>query len=135
MSITLSDAREQSCRDWTLPIPQRDPMMLGFKSQVSEQRFLTRHAATYNAFDFQRYMISWPTLRLFSSRAAPLWAMAVAEAESRVLQEIPCCGGKLMGWMAPDCGVEAPMVAVLRSNLSRGHPQMTTPVCFIRVGW
>jgi len=49
--------------------------MLGFKSQTSAQRFLTTHAAIYNAFDLQRHMISRPTLRLFRARAAFVWAV------------------------------------------------------------
>lgn len=52
--------------------------MLGFKSQASAQRFLTTHATIYNAFDFQRHMISRPTLRIFRARADSVWARAVA---------------------------------------------------------
>lgn len=52
--------------------------MLGFKSRDSTQRFLTTHAAIYNAFDLQRHMISPPTLRLFRARADSVWARAVA---------------------------------------------------------
>jgi transposase-like protein len=43
--------------------------MLGFKSQTSAQPFLTTLAAICNTFDFQRHMISLPTLRDFRVRA------------------------------------------------------------------
>jgi len=52
--------------------------MLGFKSRTSAQRFLTTHAAVYNAFDFQRHMISRTTLRVVRARADSVWARAVA---------------------------------------------------------
>jgi maltoporin len=52
--------------------------MLGFKPPPSAQRFLTTHAAIYNAFDFQRHLISRPTLRLFRTRANCAWNQAVA---------------------------------------------------------
>jgi phosphoenolpyruvate carboxylase len=39
--------------------------MQGFKSTPYAQRFITTHAAIYKALDFQRHMISRPTLRLF----------------------------------------------------------------------
>jgi putative transposase len=61
-----------------LPIRRRERKMLGFKSRASAQRFLTTCAAIYNAFDFQRHMISRPTLRLFRARANSVWAKAVA---------------------------------------------------------
>ena len=61
-----------------LPIRRRERKMLGFKSRESAQRFLTTHAAIYNAFDFQRHMISRPTLRIFRARADSVWARAVA---------------------------------------------------------
>ena len=61
-----------------LPIRRRERKMLGFKSRNSAQRFLTTHAAVYNAFDFQRHMISRPMLRIFRARADSVWAGAVA---------------------------------------------------------
>jgi putative transposase len=61
-----------------LPIRRRERKMLGFKSQASAQRFLTTHAAIYNAFGFQRHMISRPTLRLFRAGVNSVWAKAVA---------------------------------------------------------
>jgi transposase-like protein len=61
-----------------LPIRRRERKMLGFKSTPSAQRFLATHAAIYNAFDFQRHMISRPTLRLFRARANCVWNQAAA---------------------------------------------------------
>ncbi len=61
-----------------LPIRRRERKMLGFKSLPSAQRFLTTHAAIYNAFDFQRHLISRPTLRLFRTRADCVWNQAAA---------------------------------------------------------
>lgn len=61
-----------------LPIRRRERKMLGFKSRASAQRFLTTHAAIYNAFDIQRHMISRPTLRIFRARADSAWKAAVA---------------------------------------------------------
>jgi putative transposase len=61
-----------------LPIRRRERKMLGFKSPPSAHRFLTTHAAIYNAFDFQRHMISRPTLRPFQARVGSVWAKAAA---------------------------------------------------------
>lgn len=52
--------------------------MQGFKSIPFAERFLTTHAAIYNAFDLQRHMISRLTLRLFRTRAESVWAKATA---------------------------------------------------------
>jgi len=52
--------------------------MLGFKYLPSAQRFLATHDAIYNAFDFQRHLISRPTLRLFRTRANRVWNQAAA---------------------------------------------------------
>ena len=64
--------------DSHLPIRRRERRMLGFKSLPSAQRFLTTHAAIYNAFDFQRHLISRPTLQLFRTRANCVWNQAAA---------------------------------------------------------
>jgi transposase-like protein len=61
-----------------LPIRRRERKMLGFKSLPSTQRFLATHAAIYNAFDFQRHLVSRPTLRLFRTRANCVWNQAAA---------------------------------------------------------
>ena len=52
--------------------------MLGFKSQASAQRFLTTHAAIYNAFDYQQHLITRPTLRIARAWADSVWSAAVA---------------------------------------------------------
>ena len=61
-----------------LPIRRRERKMQSFKSIPSAQRFLTTHAAIYNAFDFQRHMISRPTLWIFRARADSVWAAVAA---------------------------------------------------------
>ena len=61
-----------------LPIRRRERQQQRFKSQASAQRFLTTHAAIYNAFNKERHQISRPTHRLFRTDEANAWAAAVA---------------------------------------------------------
>ncbi len=61
-----------------LPLRRRERKMLGFRSRTSAQRSPTTHAAIYNAFDFQRNMISRPMLRLLRTQADSVTAKAVA---------------------------------------------------------
>ena len=52
--------------------------MLGFKSSPLGAALPHHDAAIYNAFDFQRHMISRPTLRLFRARANCIYNQAAA---------------------------------------------------------
>ena len=61
-----------------LPIRRRERKMQLFKNQASAQRFLTTHAAIYNAFYTQRHLISRPTLRRFRADADGAWSAAAA---------------------------------------------------------
>lgn len=61
-----------------LPIRRRERHMQLFKSQASAQRFLTTHAAIYNAYYVQRHLISRSTLRQFRSEADLSWGLATA---------------------------------------------------------
>ena len=61
-----------------LPIRRRERKMLGFKSPLSAQRFLTTHAAVYNSFNTERHLISRKTLRMFRSDAHAAWTAATA---------------------------------------------------------
>jgi transposase-like protein len=50
-------------------VRRRERKLQRFKSAGSAQRFLTAHAAVYNTFNYQRHLISRPTLRLFRADA------------------------------------------------------------------
>ena len=63
-----------------LVIRRRERKQQKFKSQRSAQRFLSTHAAVYNVFNFQRHMISRPTLRLFRADADRVWVAATTAA-------------------------------------------------------
>jgi putative transposase len=52
--------------------------MQRFKSPGSAQRFLSSHAAVYNAYNVQRHLISRRTLRIFRSEAIGTWHAATA---------------------------------------------------------
>src|SRR5262249_733954 len=51
------------------PVRRRERKMQGFKSAKSAQRFVSVHAAVYNAFNVKRHLISRPTHRLFRTAA------------------------------------------------------------------
>ena len=63
-----------------LPIRRRERKQQKFKSQASAQRFLSTHAAIYNTLNFQRHLISRPTLRLFRADADRTWVAATVAA-------------------------------------------------------
>jgi hypothetical protein len=54
--------------------------MQRFTSPGSAQRFLSMHAAVYDAFDVQRHLISRRTLRIFRAEAMAQWHAATAAA-------------------------------------------------------
>lgn len=59
-------------------IRKRERQMLGFKSPASAQRFLTVHAAVYDAFYTQRHPVSRATLKRFRTDAHAAWREATA---------------------------------------------------------
>ena len=61
-----------------LAIRRHERKMPGFNSLPSTQRVLTTRAAICNVFDFQRHMISQPTLRVFRAWANCVWNLAAA---------------------------------------------------------
>ena len=62
------------------PVRRRERKMGRFKSPKSAQRFVSFHAAVYNAFNVQRHLISRPTLRQFRGAAHNVWSDATAAA-------------------------------------------------------
>ena len=62
------------------PTRRRETKMQGFKSVGSAQRFLSTHAAAYNTFNVQRYLISARTHRAFRASATDTWRTAAAAA-------------------------------------------------------
>src|ERR1700681_56451 len=59
-------------------VRRRERKMQRFKSARSAQRFLSVHAAVHNTFNFQRHLVSRPTLRTFRAEATARWQDAVA---------------------------------------------------------
>jgi transposase-like protein len=62
------------------PVRRRERKMQGFKSAKSAQRFISVHAAVYNAFNVQRHLISRPTHRQFRTAAHQSWSEAAVAA-------------------------------------------------------
>jgi len=55
-------------------------MQARFKSPGSAQRFLSTHAAVYNVFNIQRYMICRGTLRVFRDQVMLSWRQVTVAA-------------------------------------------------------
>ena len=62
------------------PVRRRERKMQRFKSPGSAQRFVSVHAAAYNALNVQRHLISRRTLRAFRVEATAQWRAAAAAA-------------------------------------------------------
>jgi putative transposase len=62
------------------PVRRREPKMGGFKSPMSAQRFVSFHAAVYNAFNVQRHLICRATHRRFRAEAHKAWRDATVAA-------------------------------------------------------
>ena len=60
------------------PTRRRERKMQRFKSPGSAQRFLSTHAAVYNAFNVQRHLVSRDTLRALRGEAFQNWRAATA---------------------------------------------------------
>jgi len=61
-----------------LPIRRRERKMQRFKSQKSAQKFLSAYGPIYNLFNFQRHLISRPTLKLYRQNAFNEWNAVTA---------------------------------------------------------
>jgi transposase-like protein len=62
------------------PTRRRERKMQRFKSPGSAQRFLSTHAAVYNAFNVQRHLTSRQTHRTLRSGAMNVWREAATAA-------------------------------------------------------
>ena len=62
------------------PVRRRERNMQRFKSPGSAQRFLSAHAAVYNAYNIQRHLISRKTLRSFRREAHDQWRAVTTAA-------------------------------------------------------
>ncbi len=62
-----------------VPVRRRERRLQGFKSPRSAQRFLSLHAATYNAFTIPR-LVSARIYRLFRAEAFEAWRNAASVA-------------------------------------------------------
>ena len=62
------------------PVRRRERKQQGFKSPGSAQRFLSIHAATYNAFNSQRHLLSRPSYKALRSNAFEVWGDACKTA-------------------------------------------------------
>ena len=62
------------------PVRRRERKMGRFKSCKSAQRFVSFHAAVYNAFNVQRHLICRPTHRQFRAEAHNAWRDATVAA-------------------------------------------------------
>ena len=62
------------------PVRRRERTLQRFKSSRAAQRFVSRHATTYNTFNLQRHLISRCTLHTVRVQARASWQAATATA-------------------------------------------------------
>jgi transposase-like protein len=62
------------------PVRRRERKQQRFKSPGSAQRFLTIHAATYNAFTHQRHLGRRPNFKKLRAASFSIWARACTAA-------------------------------------------------------
>jgi hypothetical protein len=85
----------------------------GFKCPGSAQRFLSTHAATYNAFNVQRHLISARAHRAFRASTLNMWREAGGAGAGAVVE--PGSPDREMTWL----GYSSPSTCSTRPFMSR----------------
>ena len=82
LSTCMSSGRWKNNRaeNSHLPVRRRERKMQRFKITGSAQRFLSAHAAVYNAFNVQRHLTSAQSHRVLRAAAMTTWREVVAAA-------------------------------------------------------
>ena len=62
------------------PVRRRERCWIGFKNPGSTQRFLSAHAAVYNAFNLQRHLISRRRMKVHRAAALAQWKVVAGIA-------------------------------------------------------
>ena len=62
------------------PVRRRERCWIGFRNPGSTQRFLSAHAAVYNAFNLQRHLISRHRMKIHRTAALAQWKFVAGVA-------------------------------------------------------
>lgn len=62
------------------PVRRRERCWIGFKDPGATQRFLSAHAAVYNAFNLQRHLISRRHMKIYRAAALAQWKIVAGVA-------------------------------------------------------